>query len=242
MFVSTIARNRSGMSEQKIRDTEARLYFGINAMVIGFADQVGTLSFALESLRSAVNNPGSRIVQNSGIIRSAAQAGQRKSLKEVTVPPNQAEVEETPTLEETVGVDVQRENVVEITGAIPSVEYVASVIGVSTEVVAQDLASANYAGLSTLSERDQALGYATEVMEMCALAEMPISVAASFIRTRSTIDLVRQKLQEFRALKSEKSDIQSHVLPETAAKSDSRNINESPIVRAAEKLAQKKEN
>jgi capsid assembly protease len=53
MFVDTVARNR-GMKQAAVRKTEAGLFFGEAGVSVGFADQVGTISDALASLRQRI--------------------------------------------------------------------------------------------------------------------------------------------------------------------------------------------
>jgi len=60
MFAGRVARNR-GMSIEAVTATEAALYFGPNAVAIGFADQVGTVADALAALRAKVQSPKSKV-------------------------------------------------------------------------------------------------------------------------------------------------------------------------------------
>lgn len=148
--------------------------------------------------------------------RSAARADQHISNQEVSMPPKKTEAEQIEQVEQTP----------------PATEAAISPPAGEPNVVSEP---------SQPTERAGALAYAVEVVNLCGLAELP-QMASDFIRAQTPIDEVREQLQNARAKASEGSDIQSHVLPETSAKSDPRNISESPIVRAAEKLAQKKEN
>lgn len=215
MFSGTVARNRS-MSISAVKGTEANLFFGENGVGVGFADQVGTLADAMTDLRARIENPN---FPN----RSAARADQRISKQEVNMPPKKTEAEQ-------IEQDLQQ------AGVIAEVEVrEQGTAGVDIQRSAPPLEP------NQGQDRDAALAYAVEVVELCGLAEFP-QMASEFIRAQASIDDVRKQLQDARAKASEGSDIQSHVLPETAAKSDPRNISESPIVRAAEKLAQKKEN
>ncbi|HWQ55160.1 MAG TPA: S49 family peptidase [Bryobacteraceae bacterium] len=53
LLVSTVARNR-GVAETSIRETEAALYFGGDALAAGLADRIGTRQEALADLRGTV--------------------------------------------------------------------------------------------------------------------------------------------------------------------------------------------
>ena len=55
MLVSTVAKNR-GVAESAVRDTEAGLYFGSDAVNAKLADMLGTRQDALNDLRNATAN------------------------------------------------------------------------------------------------------------------------------------------------------------------------------------------
>jgi len=198
-----------------VQATEAGLYFGENGVGATLADEVGTVTDALLDLRVTI--------QGSVLNRSAAQAGQQKPLKGEKKPMENAEVEQAP--------------------AQAAAPIVTEPVEQAAAAVAETAGSGNELE-ATLAAHDadfaQIMDYAANVVDLCVLAGLP-KMAGEFIRGRTSLEAVAERLQEARAKASEVSDVQSHVLPETAAHSDSRNINESPIVRAAEKLAQKKE-
>ena len=81
---------------------------------------------------------------------------------------------------------------------------------------------------------------AAEIADLCVLAGFPGRIAG-FLRSGATIADVRAELTKARAEHDEETHIQSHVLPETGAAGDGLRaktaVTESPIVRAAEKLA-----
>lgn len=156
-------------------------------------------------------------IQNPGFSnRSAARAGQRISTQEVpNMPPTQAEAKQDQQVEQ----------------KSPPAQGGTAQPGEQANSAAEP---------SQPSERDSALAYAVEVVELCGLAGLP-QMATEFIRAQTSVDDVRKQLQDARAGAIGGSEIQSHVLPETAAQSAPRNLSESPIVRAAERLAQEKE-
>jgi signal peptide peptidase SppA len=84
------------------------------------------------------------------------------------------------------------------------------------------------------------LAYAADVTDFCTLAGMP-GRAAAYIRTRASIESVRTELQTARAAADAEAQINSHVLPEagaeTSAPGQARSMSESPIVMAAQRLA-----
>lgn len=88
--------------------------------------------------------------------------------------------------------------------------------------------------------RAEALAYAAEVIDMCALAGMP-ALAAGHIRAGHGIEQVRGDLLLARASQDAETEIHSHVLPETSAssgwKAGTVAPEQSAIVKAAERLA-----
>lgn len=52
LFVATVALGRAGLSDQAIRDTQARAYMGQAAVDVGLCDAVGTLDMVLAELSS----------------------------------------------------------------------------------------------------------------------------------------------------------------------------------------------
>lgn len=68
MFVDLVARNRD-LPAEKIRATEAALYFGENAVQAGLADRLGNFEQALDDLKRFISQPG-------GISRMSNQTNQ----------------------------------------------------------------------------------------------------------------------------------------------------------------------
>ena len=58
LFVDTVARNR-GLTADAVRATEARLYFGEDAVAAGLADEVGTMRSAFAALAATLSSPRS---------------------------------------------------------------------------------------------------------------------------------------------------------------------------------------
>lgn len=58
MFVNSVAKYR-GMSVSDVKDTEARLFFGLGAAEVGFADAIGTVADALADMRRAIEGGAS---------------------------------------------------------------------------------------------------------------------------------------------------------------------------------------
>jgi capsid assembly protease len=80
LFVSSVAKGRSGMSEMAIRATDARTYIGADAVKIGIADVVGTIESALSDLTSRApprrpNQQKKGILQMDEAVFTSAQLG-----------------------------------------------------------------------------------------------------------------------------------------------------------------------
>lgn len=89
LFCQTVARNRN-MSVDSVRNTEAGLYFGPNAVSAGLVDQVGTKADAIAALANAIANP--RRVYNIAGTSVAAKSAEREvaSVAETPAPADQS--------------------------------------------------------------------------------------------------------------------------------------------------------
>jgi hypothetical protein len=74
IFVQTVARNRD-LKAALVRNTEAGIFYGGNALVAGLADRVGTFDDALEALRQAVFQTDGDAT--SGAVRGRMEYGDR---------------------------------------------------------------------------------------------------------------------------------------------------------------------
>ena len=89
LFVNTVARNR-GLTADAVRATEARLFFGEDAVAAGLADEVGTLRSAFAALAAALSTPRS-IVAAPAALSGTANAppkpatGKEQSMNDDTV-------------------------------------------------------------------------------------------------------------------------------------------------------------
>lgn len=110
----------------------------------------------------------------------------------------------------------------EVAAAVETVEQPAAVETPDPVVVAREAAA----------NRDR-------IIAVCATAGLSAKRAQEFIAAGQTPDQVSATLTDERAAASAETEIVSQLQPTTAAAAEPTNINESPIVRAAEKLAQK---
>lgn len=67
MFVSAVERNRANLSNQFIRDTEAAVYMGREAVDVGLADEVANIEQVLDQMRSSISGAGTRRISTIGM-------------------------------------------------------------------------------------------------------------------------------------------------------------------------------
>jgi len=67
MFVAAIDRNRSNLSTDVIRDTQAGVYMGQQAVDIGLVDEVANIEEVLDQMRSDIKGAGSRHISTIGM-------------------------------------------------------------------------------------------------------------------------------------------------------------------------------
>lgn len=208
MFAGRVARNR-GMSIEAVKATEAALYFGPNAVAIGFADQVGTVADALAALRAKVQSPKSQL---SGP-RSDSQAGGIE-------------------MAETQGANkIDAEFIAEeIAGTTVAPAQSPAELRQESAALVETAAELREEAAALLQES------AAEIAELCALAQRPQD-AAEFIRTARPLDQVRSELQARRVLEDAGARITGVTLPETG--SECCRPEDSPVVKAAEAIAAK---
>ena len=209
LFVETVARNR-GLTVDAVRATEARLYFGEDAVRAGLADEVGTLRSAFAALAMVLSTPRS-IVAAPAVRPGAAIAppkpttGKEQSMNDDTdttrtdgtAPPN-------PETAETASAPV---------AANPEPN--------TAEVVDLD-AVRNQA-------RGEGAAEAGLIAELCTLAGMPERTADMLAKGLSA-DAVRRELLNLKA--GADAEVHNHVLP-GAGTGAIHNLDDNPVVRAA---------
>ena len=189
IFAGGVAENRS-MSTEAVLKTEAQLFFGENAVDVGFADQVGTIEDAHLALVDHING------------------AENKSLTQLQS-----------TTRETVALHTSQEGepmTAKTEQPAATAEAAAETTEVTTELAATAAPDTQILDLQKEAEkrgRDQALSYAKEVRELCRLAGKP-DLAESFIdravrdRKMST-DAVRKALIDLQAEEDDAAEIVS---------------------------------
>ena len=219
LFVDTVARNR-GLTADAVRATEARLFFGEDAVRAGLADEVGTMRSAFAALAATLTNPRS-IVAASAVRPGAAITlpkpitGKEQSMNDDTVidttntdgtTPTQPEAADTAPAPETTAPETTAP---EATKPEPNTAEVVDLDAVRAEARGEGAAEA---GL---------------IAELCTLAGMPERTADMLAKGLSA-DEVRRELLNLKAGGDE--EVRSHVLPGAGGPA---NLDDNPVVRAA---------
>ena len=210
LFVETVARNR-GLTADAVRATEARLYFGEDAVRAGLADEVGTLRSAFAALAAALSTP--RSIAAAPAVLPGPASHQPSNRKEQSM--NDDTVTET---SETNGTAPPQPEFAETP---PTPEVVAKPEPKTAEVVDLDAVRAE--------ARGEGAAEAELIAELCALAGMPGRTAEMLAKGVSA-DAVRRELLTLKA--AQDAEVHNHVLPGAGTGAPA-SLDDNPVVRAA---------
>ena len=211
LFVNTVARNR-GLTADAVRATEARLFFGEDAVRAGLADEVGTLRSAFAALAAALSTPRSILaapvaLPGAAIAPPKPTIGKEQSMNDDTViEPTNADAGAPPAPE---------------TSNTPPAPEAAAPAPKTAEVVDLDKVRAEARGEGTAE--------AGLIAELCTLAGMPERTADMLAKGLSA-DEVRRELLNLKA--GADAEVHNHVLP-GAGTGGPQNLDDNPVVRAA---------
>jgi len=193
LFVKTVARNR-GISPQAVRDTEAALYFGKNAVDIGFADSVVSKAKAV-----------------SEISKTKRKGGSNMNLKELL------------DALRALGKDIPAELITALSemGFVPkaggegifmsvaNIEAIAAAIGLKKEQLTGDLKGVDFGAYKKEIE-DAARAHAKGILEICTLGGK-LNMAMDLISSNTSIDDARKKVIDAKAKDSQTQQVISTV-------------------------------
>ena len=209
LFVDTVARNR-GLTASAVRATEARLFFGEDAVAAGLADEVGTLRSAFAALAAALSTPRS--------ILAAQTTRPTPVLSKPTDHKEKVMNDDSVTLTtETGGAAPPQPEFAET----PPAPEAAKPEPTTAEVVDLDKVRADARGEGTAE--------AGLIAELCTLAGMPERTAEMLAKGVSA-DAVRRELLTLKA--AQDAEVHNHVLP-GAGTGASGSLDDNPVVRAA---------
>jgi len=203
LFVDTVARHR-GLSSHAVRDTEAGLYFGKDAVRAGLADAVGTLDDALVALTDAL------APSLSVPIRETTMARTPKPTVDLNAHGNPDPILDPPDSIEQAGPDTQDEVKHQETDK-PTSE--AKPVGERQAYQAPSVSVAAQMEAPTFSVND-----ALEIAQTCALAGRT-DLTAAFIEAQVAPSKVRARLLADKADRS--PEIASRLAPPTGTSHES---------------------
>ena len=206
LFVDTVARNR-GLTADAVRATEARLFFGEDAVRAGLADEVGTMRSAFAALADTLSTP------RSIVAASAVRPGAAITLPKPTTGKEQSMNDDT--VIDTTNTD----------GTTPTEPEAADTA--PAPAAAPELKTAEVVDLDAV--RAEGTAEAGQIAELCALAGMPGRTADMLAKGLSA-DAVRRELLTLKA--AQDAEVHNHVLP-GAGTGASANLDDNPVVRAA---------
>jgi signal peptide peptidase SppA len=218
MFVDTVARNR-GISTQRVKDTQAALFWGPDAVKSGLADSAGNIGDALGALASvlpAVTAP-QRVISIAGTSVAA-----NSEQKEVTlVSENNQVADQIPaTQPEPVAVAPQPAPVASTT-TIPAA---------SSYTINQSAAAPK-----PYSHEDS-----VDVMHLCEVAGQSLSRATQFVSARMSYSDVLKVLSAEREHVSAQAETTSAVMPATSTQVAEPRAN--PLLAAVEAINERSKN
>ena len=206
LFVDTVARNR-GLTADAVRATEARLFFGEDAVRAGLADEVGTMRSAFAALADTLSTP------RSIVAASAVRPGAAITLPKPTNGKEQSMNDDT--VIDTTNTD----------GTTPTEPEAADTA--PAPAAAPELKTAEVVDLDAV--RAEGTAEAGQIAELCALAGMPGRTAEMLARGLSA-DVVRRELLTLKA--AQDAEVHNHVLP-GAGTGAIHSLDDNPVVRAA---------
>ena len=221
LFVDTAARNR-GLTANTVRATEARLFFGEDAVRAGLADEVGTMRSAFAALAATLTNPRS-IVAASAVRPGAAitlpkpTTGKEQSMNDDTVIDTTNTDGTTPTEPEAADTAPAPKTTAPETTAPEATKPEPN----TAEVVDLDKVRAE--------ARGEGAAEAGLIAELCTLAGMP-ECTADMLAKGLSADAVRRELLNLKA--GADAEVHNHVLP-GAGTGGPQNLDDNPVVRAA---------
>ena len=210
LFVHTVARNR-GLTADAVRATEARLFFGEDAVAAGLADEVGTLRSAFAALATALSTPRS-IAAAPAVRPGAANAPPKPTT-------GKEHVMNDDTITETSETNGTAPPQPEFAETPPTPEVAAKPAPNTAEVVDLDAVRKQ--------ARGEGAAEAGLIAELCTLAGMPERTADMLAKGLSA-DAVRRELLTLKA--AQDAEVHNYVLPGTGAP---QNLDDNPVVRAA---------
>ncbi|MDH4566173.1 S49 family peptidase [Pseudomonas sp. BN414] len=195
MFTSSVANYR-GLSLDAVKATDAKLYFGQNAIDAGLADHLGTFRELMVELQ------GGTYTRKRQAAAAAAASVEAEEVAAVELPAEPAEegdaagtVEADPDSEVVGAVEETQEAVAE-GDAVVAADQPLAADAIAEQCQANGLASVTATAIRekwTASHMAAAVARANEVRNLCTAAGLP-QLAAGYINASTGVEVVRQEL------------------------------------------------
>lgn len=203
LFVKTVARNR-GITPQAVRETEAALYYGKNAVDIGLADAVAPWTKAISEITKSKKTKGGMNME--GFLEKL-----RAMTKDLPAEQMALFVQALSALGYVPKTDAAQPDrtaiIAEAVGAL------ASGLKIKPELLAGDLSKVDYgpiiAGIKK-EATDEVIARVKGILEVCALGKKE-NLAFGLISSNATIEDARKKVLEAKQTDSNQHQIQSSV-------------------------------
>jgi len=196
LFVKTVARNR-GIAPQAVRDTEAGIYYGKNAVDAGLADTVAPWSKAMNDIANKKTSKGGSMKALTDTLREALQNAPADKVAAAM-----AELGYAPK--------PQAGSII-ITQA--NLDAIATGIGVKVEQLTGDIKNIDFAAIRTGIKEEakkEATARVTQIMEMCTLAGLE-KMALGYVSKEDSIEDIRKQIIEAQAADAQNKNIRSTV-------------------------------
>ena len=202
LFVKTVARNR-GISPQAVRETEAALYYGKNAVDIGLADSVA---------------PWTKAVSEISKKKSKGGVNMEKFLEQLRAMTKDLPAEQTALFVQALSAlgYVPKADATQIDRSAIVAEamgLLAKGLGIKPEMLAGDISKVDYAAILTGMKKDtdtEVMARVTGILEMCA-QEKKESMALGLIKSGESIDDAKKKVLEAKVADSNQQHTRSTV-------------------------------
>lgn len=201
LFTSLVSRNR-GLSDAQVRNTEAGLFFGENALSAGLADQIMTLPDALELMTLQLQPKTKRTIMTDPNTQTQSQAPQANA--EAPAPETQEQETEQVTESQPEQVDDGDDSVTETPATEEDVEA---------------------------KVRKSVKAEITELSKACDIAGMPEKLG-EFIEKGYSAEQAKDELMRLMASKGEQPEIHSQTTPAASAENEQNPVVETAKARA----------
>lgn len=201
IFVKTIARNR-GISPQAVRDTQAALYYGKNAVDIGLADSVAPWTKAVSEISKKKSKGGSTNMNLQALIEALRAYGKDIPAELITALAAMGFVPKA----EGAPIDLAAETTKIMTA-------LATGLGIKPEMLSGDLSKVDYAAIKSGMKKEaetEVTARVNGILDICVLGGK-MEMAMGLITGGVSIEDARAKVMAAKVNDSQQPGIRSSV-------------------------------